>query len=217
MRLSHFHANKALFLATRIFFFDCPLPSAIAVDYNGDTYVAWKDLSTGNYEIFFSRSNDGGHTWSNELNLSNNSADSVKPSIELDEDGNIYVLWFELKDNHRIQEIYFTRSTDGGVTFSEPFLISNVPNLSSMPVIAIDENNNLNVAWANFPINRYREKILFTRSIDGGDSWTVPVTASGTNTAAHYPSIAVGIEGYVYLVWEEEINGKRKILFSHSY
>jgi hypothetical protein len=191
--------------------------STIATDYNGDIFIAWKDIITGNYEIFFTRSLDGGQTWSNEINLSNNTADSVKPEIELDNNGNIYVLWYELKDYQTIRNIYFTRSTDRGKTFSEPRVLSEVEGLSTSAVITVDENNNLNVAWGNFTSWTLRGKIYFIRSMDTGETWTSPVMVSGAFTAGQYPSITVGKEGYIYMVWEEELNGLRKILFTRSY
>ena len=37
---------------------------SLAVDASGNMYLAWQDIRDGDYDIYFSRSTDGGVTWS---------------------------------------------------------------------------------------------------------------------------------------------------------
>jgi hypothetical protein len=50
------------------------------------TYVVWTDNSTGNYDILFTTSADGGATFGNVTNLSNNTGNSFDPKILLFQD-----------------------------------------------------------------------------------------------------------------------------------
>src|SRR6266702_1734627 len=114
----------------------------IAVDSRGNINVVWDDFTPGNSQIFFSRSTDGGVTFSTPKNLSN------------------------------LSEIFFSRSTDGGVTFSIPKNLSNNAGFSGSSRIAVDSGGNINVVWEdNTPGNL---DIFFSRSIDGGLTFFTP-------------------------------------------
>ncbi len=65
-------------------------PPQIAV--NGDNvYVVWADNPTFNREILYMKSTDGGQTFGNVTNLSNNTQDSFNQEIAVDGD-NVYVM-----------------------------------------------------------------------------------------------------------------------------
>ncbi len=46
-----------------------------------EIYVVWQYAATDNYEIYFRRSTDGGNTWEDTVNLSNNIRKSVTPAL----------------------------------------------------------------------------------------------------------------------------------------
>ena len=56
-------------------------------------YVIWVDFVTGNDDIYFKRSTDGGASFGNIINLSNNQEDSTNPDIASANDGRTYVVW----------------------------------------------------------------------------------------------------------------------------
>src|SRR5947209_2205059 len=64
----------------------------IAVDSTGGINIVWLDNTPGYYAVFFSRSTDGGATFSTPQNLSNDPAGS-SPQIAVDSSGNINVVW----------------------------------------------------------------------------------------------------------------------------
>src|SRR5229473_1264325 len=65
----------------------------IAVDAAGKINVVWVDTTPGNWDIFFSRSSDGGATFSVPQNLSSDAADNASPQLSVDAGGNISVVW----------------------------------------------------------------------------------------------------------------------------
>lgn len=117
-------------------------------------YVAWADRSrSGPSEIFFSKSTDGGKTFTESKNISNKQGGSNWPFVVTD-GTNIYVAWTYRYPNNPSggwsddnSEILFSKSTDGGKTFSNPQIISDSVGFSDGPSIATDGKNIFN-AWS---------------------------------------------------------------------
>jgi hypothetical protein len=117
----------------------------LAVDSFANLNVVWYDYSTGNNEIYFCRSTDNGVSWSQTINISNNTTYSYWPVIAVDSAVNINVIWSnDVSGKH---EIYFCRSTDNGVSWSQVLNISNTVDHSYRPAIALDNPGNIYVVW----------------------------------------------------------------------
>jgi hypothetical protein len=64
-----------------------------ATQYNGNVYVCWsRFVGGGRTQIFFSRSTDGGTTFSNDISLSSRK-DVQGCDIAIEADGDVYVVW----------------------------------------------------------------------------------------------------------------------------
>ena len=83
---------------------------------SGDnTYIAWWSNRTGNDEVQFRSSTDGGATFADKINLSNSTdADSQDVRIAAD-GGNVVITWWER--NQTAEEPVARISIDNGVTF----------------------------------------------------------------------------------------------------
>ncbi len=100
--------------------------------YRGTIYIVWSDQSNGDddTDIFISKSQDNGETWSTPLRV-NNDAGKVHqflPWAAVDPiNGNIYVVFYDRR-NHLGNEtdVYLARSSDGGQSFTN-YKISNSP------------------------------------------------------------------------------------------
>jgi hypothetical protein len=189
----------------------------IAVDSSGNINVVWWDNTPGYVDIFFSRSTDGGSTFSAPMNISNGmTLNSVSAQLAVDSTGNINVVW-ETDGNLVNQAIIFTRSTDGGTSFSTPKSISNGVNQSNIPQMAVDSSANINVVWwASVPTGQ-SDDTYFTRSTDGGSTFSSPVNVSKNNISqALFPEIAVDLNGNINVVWYEQLMGQYQVYFSRS-
>ena len=92
----------------------------------------WTDKTAGNNEILFKRSTDGGTTFSDTpINLSNSPGDSGRPQIAVS-GSNVYVVW----EDRTTKDIYFTTSTDNGISFGNILNLSNDPHSSFSPQVA---------------------------------------------------------------------------------
>jgi hypothetical protein len=88
------------------------VPIAISGD---NAYIAWWTNKTGNDEVQFRASTDGGTTFADKINLSN-STDTESQDVEIAAEGdNVVVTWWER--NATANEPVLRISTDNGETF----------------------------------------------------------------------------------------------------
>lgn len=181
----------------------------IAVDasggkYDGNVYMAWIRVDTKNttkVEAIFSRSTDGGMTWSPEMVLGPGSGGQ----ISVGPNGEVH-LFRTCGDGHYCSQT----SYDGGVTFAEPVriarsstFVSNGVDVSSGP-----NRGNLYQAWISSITGPQLSRsfvgtIYFARSADAGKSWEQPVaiTPAGSGTALFQTLAVDPANGDVVLSW----------------
>jgi hypothetical protein len=180
-------------------------------------YILWQEIvfsgGTHGGEIFFARSSDGGETFSDPINLSNTVAGAGKGrltrdfwhngslDIVLGPEGNLYAAWTEYEGALR-----FSRSTDGGESFSDPILISGGDaNPARAPSLAAGGRGAVHLAWTHG--EDPSAGIHFATSTDHGESFGAPQTVAGDNGHAEGPKIAVDEKGSVHLVYAESPGG----------
>jgi hypothetical protein len=141
------------------------------------------------------------------LNISNNNRISADPQIDIS-GNNTYVVWSD--DSPGTADIFFTKSTDGGETFSKPVNLSNNTRGSFDPVLAISKNH-IFVAWDDdIPGNA---DILFTKSTDRGNSFSIkPINLSKNVGRSLYPDVAVSRSNNSYIVWSDDTPGNYEVL-----
>ena len=102
-----------------------------------------------------------------------------KPMLEVDRtggpnDGNVYVCWSRFTGAGQ-NKIFFSRSTNSGLTFSRPISISRTEDVKSVQGcdIAIEADGDVYVTFRTFTQNRNQVAGLgFVRSTDGGGSFS---------------------------------------------
>jgi hypothetical protein len=178
----------------------------VATDAAGNIDVAW--VSNG---AEFVRSTDGGSTFSAPLIIPSNLPDSANSiQIALDANGNINLLWrADVSIGDAVASNFFSRSTDGGHTFSTPVNVSTTPVAAQLNV---QPGGTVVIAW----FDQTSSNLLAANSTDGVN-FSTPVTVW---TAVGNPmdlTTTVGSQGQVYIFWTQMItNGNCSILFSQS-
>jgi|GEM_PF-827454 len=119
--------------------------------------------------------------------------------------GNLHFVYHEKIGERRF--VYHVSSSDGGQTWTSPFQIDSTLFYGGMPSIAVDSAGNLHVAWHARATSNDQFNIYYSRSEDGGQTWTAPVRLSYAVTGHDllYPSIAVDPAGNVHVVWNSAL------------
>lgn len=197
-----------------------PPELSMALDPSGNINVLWETVPNGN--VFLSRSNDGGATFFRTQvtpYLSTGSSPTPEgPRMALDSCGNINVVWFDNSSGNRA--ILFSRSTDGGVSFSAPRNLSGTTADSRIPQIAADPGGNINVVWeetiSGSSSNNFIPDIFFSRSSDGGASFSTPQNISNNAGDSFTPAIALDSSGSINVAWLDDTPGTVDIFFSRG-
>lgn len=141
-------------------------PSAASTSI-GTIYVVWGDEGLGgDFDIFLSRSGDGGNSFSTPINVSNSLGFSGNPKIAISNDGNniVHIVWEEFLPspvpNQGETDIFYSRAVEdatGNLDFGLPKNLSisdpicgppagGLPCPSQVPTITTFDNH-VFVAW----------------------------------------------------------------------
>ncbi len=170
--------------------------SSITTDQHTRVGISWSNLeNVGANRTRFVTSEDEGMNFSTPSSLP--AQQGLSPELLLTTEA-LYATWAE--GDAWTPEIYFASSTDGGSSFSAPMNISQYPEKSWHGAMAVDAAGTIYIVWVEGAAFQDR-KILFAESVDGGQSFSTPVTLSDPSTDSFCPSIAASSAGRFYIAW----------------
>jgi hypothetical protein len=173
----------------------------VALGSNGSVYVAWADSAGGPRRVLLASSSDLGVTFSLPVNVSSSSGEAFDPTIAVDDGDAINVVWEDTGSGEG--SIFFSRSSDGGSSFSSPKKISAADGEASDPELAVDRFGGINVAWIeDQPAGGTR--VMISRTTDGGQTFSAPaIVTSGSAAEFEYLTMTTG-GARTYLAFNDE-------------
>lgn len=197
-------------------------------------YITWTEFdiygSTSNLDstrILFSKTTDGGTTWSSPVKINGVSGDCVDSDNTVEgavpvvgPNGEIYVSWMGPAG------LMFDRSLDQGVTWlNNDVFVTNVPGgwdfsipginrCNGLPITMCDtsggaHSGNIYINWSDQRNGITNTDIWLARSTDGGNTWSVPkkVNTDNTNTHQFFSWATVDqSNGDIYVVYYDRRN-----------
>lgn len=177
-----------------------------------DIYILWQEIvfSGGSHggDIFFARSQDGGVTFAEPLNLSRSMGGDGKGRISLSDwdngsldiavaaDGTIYTAWTEYHG-----PLWFSRSDDHGASFTKPMRVhGDAKQPARAPALAVASSGAVYLAWTTG--ENARADILFARAVNGR-TFSEPTVVARTDSYSDAPKIAVDAQGTIHLAFSE--------------
>jgi hypothetical protein len=176
-------------------------------------HVIWNDKRNNTHAaIYYSRSIDTGLTWSAPIAITNTVVGNAwNPTIAVN-GPNIHVAWREIDTLSGHRASWYKHSLDGGNTWSQSMYLDST---ADWPAISVSGTN---VYIANDRVvsqNPYNTEIFFMRSVDNGNTWSVPQRL--TFAVGRSEDEAISAQGsHVHMAWNDNREGKFQILYKES-
>jgi hypothetical protein len=176
-------------------------------------YAVWDRLeSTGGGPTMFARTTNGGLTWeaARQIYVPGGSDQTIGNLIRVLPNGTLVNVMTVARANSRTVAII--RSGDKGLTWSAPISISNLGSLGArdpfngaqirdgaiLAEMAVGPDGTLHAVWQDARFTGVRDAIAYSRSSDGGSTWSTPVRVNSDPTVVAFtPQVHVRDDGVI--------------------
>jgi hypothetical protein len=187
----------------------------IEEDSFGNVYVVWQEKNLkdneSNYNILYSFKEINGNWSKKKLISSDKKGNSVSPSIDIDSENTIHLIWVDNTNNLKSgldYDVYY-RSKKYNSEWNEIELISEESKENcNWPYIKIDDDDNIHIAWAdktNYS-NGNDYDIVYKRK-NKNEIWCkLEVVTIDSNNDSNWPRYDFDSEGRVHMTWWDDLN-----------
>ncbi|MDR4989327.1 MAG: Ig-like domain-containing protein, partial [Bacteroidales bacterium] len=204
------------------------LSGSKSIDVHDDViYVVWNDNRNGEADnIYFSKSTDGGLSFTpNTCVYYDEDFSHLWPSVAVNDEGTIFVVWSAPMMTETYPTIWFSRSTDGGQTFDDPLELSSGASAEVFHSLAT-YGNDVYIFTTGITLDGddMLADYFFLRSVDGGESFLPAIQVNDQPDVGEEVSIdnttsmVVDQHGHIYLAWNDgrRAGGNGDIYFAKS-
>lgn len=185
---------------------DTDLDPSIVQLSTGEMWIVWQSRGTGNYDLFYKSSSDGGLNWSDKTPLTTDLNDDKHPTIIQALDGKIWVVW--ASNRTVIDDLFYKTSSDGGLTWSVEEQLTTASTGDTFPSIMQTEDGDIWVAWqaSNFQVDIHYK-------VYNGSSWSPESKLTWLMDEDIMPSLFQAWNGTIWLVWASDKLGNFDIYY----
>lgn len=204
----------------------------LTVDAQNRLHVMWHegDPDLGQItEVYYSRSTDGGVSWSPQIMLSNDDGHkSAFPRVQLKAASGdlIAIAWRDSIGIAQKWDVYMAVSEDGGSSWSASFPVVQSNDLNSDPDVVIDNQDRIHLFFHRYPVNNLFNGayIGYGWSDDKGNTWQ-PAGWKQLSEPGKRSHLAEGecydvLNNILWAVWKDErdvsLGGGPDIMLSYS-
>jgi hypothetical protein len=195
---------------------------ALAVNKNGDIYIAWLDKRDllaakkagkkyNGSALYYALSTDGGKTFQQNKKIADNSCQCCRVAIAIDKQQLPVIIW---------RHIYGDNIRDHGiVTFSKPNQSNQAKRLSHDnwqikgcphhgPAISIADDGAYHITWFNNAPDSHG--LFYVSSVNKAANFSTPLNFGNYEKSAGHADV-LSLGKHVYIVWKE-FDGKESTL-----
>src|SRR3989344_1211913 len=189
----------------------------VAVDKAGNLNVVWADDRAGNDELFYKMLSSNGSVLITDTQLTTAPSNSVRPDIAVDANGSVHIVWHDRRFGNA--QVFYKQINPGlddknsnpanlaAITVVNDTHISNnsrneTGGKDEHPVIALDKNGNIHVAW-----ERNGDESIGYAKLSGNGSFLLPDTrVSNKFRSLSRPSVTIATDaiGNVHIAWNDD-------------
>jgi hypothetical protein len=203
---------------------------SIATDESGNIHIAWQDFSdyTGSgslqFDIFYKMWNITSKSWNGNINATDvvsmeSTEGSTKPSLEVDNFGNVHITWEEQTDygasgtDIDISYKLWNASTDtwsGHINATDVISTESINN-SHNPSLAVDNYGNVHIAWqeeSSYGDSKTDKDIFYKNWNASSGIWRgkfnkTDIVSTESTGNSYLPSIAADESGNIHIAWQD--------------
>jgi hypothetical protein len=230
--------------SSEIFYASLAVDRTESSPYANSIYILGINLAASN-QVLVAHSRDGGNTWTTaQVAVAPNNAAEYYPSLTVASDGALYAAWMHCTLNEQeylcindTDYMVFSKSSDGGVTWSKPKLVMSVhevpnscgcfpfgaiPNTTvgapNTPALAVDDSSGPysgRLYATMFQWTGTYMQVQVIHSTDGGHTWSkpVPVAPASETHDQFFPWLSVSPTGLVGVSWLDRRNDPANISY----
>jgi hypothetical protein len=202
--------------------------SDVVVDAQKVVHSIWTEADAQGYGLYYSKSSDGGQTWSKRTALEGSELVWwYRAHLKVDSENRLHVVWETTDGWGTTRGAAYARSVDQGATwtivrFSPTYQTSDPlgnggPGLygPQQPVVGIDGSGNVLIVFREPDSNR----IVYRRSTDGR-TWSPPVPMPGVTGGPSRPydiyDMQTDSAGHIHVVMVGSLSGSADMALLHS-
>lgn len=210
----------------------------IVRDASGNLYLAYRKKIGSAYQVYVSKSTNGGASWTvanggNSISNISGACNQRVPSIAVDSASVLHVVWYGLDSNcsnsaSNERQVKYSRSFDGGASWTAAQNIAFVSGYGDTyvyngttyaqdywqehPVIYIDGNDKIYVVWEGRDAAHERiGQVKFIKSTNGGSNWTSWINVKETTSSQSRPTIVVDSNDKIFVFSYSKLPGTSQI------
>jgi hypothetical protein len=205
--------DKYAFLFQPTTVFDCEQKVDVVIDTDD---LAGNAMAEQTYHFYTAMRSFGENA---KVNSDTGMLVQNRPATATDSAGNIWVVWDQTTGTGDT-DIYVGQLEADAGAFGPSVAIVSDPNSQGDPVIAIDSNDVIYVAWQGDDASGMWD--IFVSTSADGTSWSSPVKVNSgdPNNESNQTSPAIAIDqaspNKIYVVWQDERDGNKDVWLATS-
>jgi hypothetical protein len=170
---------------------------AILATSDNKIWIFWVSSQTGNTEIFYKTSSNGGVSWSTDVQITNDTRNDRNPAVTQTADGKVWLVWSRVVNpTNGLEHIFY--KTFNGIEWSTESELTTTNTIDQLPSITQAHDGKVWVFWSQNNTTTYQ---IVSKNFNGA-TWsnTVPLT-SDTSYVNMDPTALTEQDGTIRIFW----------------
>ena len=169
---------------------------------NGTVWVVWSSDRTGDWDLYYKTSFDGGWSWSNDTRLTDDPDFDKLPSITQTDDGNVWVVWSS--DRFGDDDIFY--NVYNGSSWSGDMRLPTSTDLDTDPSVLQTFDHRIWIFWQSRAptATSATDDIYYKYSLDDGATWSESIQFTIDINDDWWTCTAQSSDRTMWVIWSSD-------------